>query len=57
MKFNKYYFYLGATGRGTPELCGVEGRVDIITTTFGKALGGALGGCTSGRKEIIEMLR
>ena len=49
--------YLGANGRGTPELCGVEGRIDIITTTFGKALGGASGGCTSGRKEIIELLR
>lgn len=49
--------YLGATGRGTHELCGVKDRVDIITTTFGKALGGALGGCTSGRKEIIDMLR
>ncbi len=49
--------YIGATGKGTPELCGVMGRVDIITTTFGKALGGASGGCTSGRKEIIEMLR
>ncbi len=49
--------YIGATGRGTPEHCNVMGRVDIITTTFGKALGGASGGCTSGRKEIIEMLR
>lgn len=49
--------YIGKTGRGTPEHCGVTGRVDIITTTFGKALGGALGGCASGRKEIIEMLR
>jgi glycine C-acetyltransferase len=49
--------YLGPNGRGTPELCGVEGRVDIITTTFGKALGGANGGCISGRKEIIELLR
>ncbi len=49
--------YLGARGRGTAELCGVEGRVDIVTTTFGKALGGASGGCTSGRREIIEMLR
>ncbi len=48
---------IGATGRGTPEHCGVMGRVDIITTTFGKALGGASGGCTSGKKEIIEMLR
>lgn len=49
--------YIGPTGRGTAEHWNVEGRVDIITTTFGKALGGALGGCTSGRKEIIEMLR
>lgn len=49
--------YIGKTGRGTAEYCGVMGRVDIITTTFGKALGGANGGCTSGRKEIIELLR
>jgi glycine C-acetyltransferase len=49
--------YIGENGRGTPEFCGVQGRVDIITTTFGKALGGANGGCTSGRAEIIEMLR
>lgn len=49
--------YIGASGRGTAEHCGVLGRVDIITTTFGKALGGANGGCTSGRKEIIELLR
>lgn len=49
--------YIGANGRGTAYACGVEGRVDIITTTFGKALGGANGGCTSGRKEIIELLR
>ncbi|RKX90832.1 MAG: glycine C-acetyltransferase, partial [Spirochaetes bacterium] len=49
--------YIGKSGRGTPEYCGVEGRVDIITTTFGKALGGASGGCISGRKEIIEILR
>nr|HPR17332.1 aminotransferase class I/II-fold pyridoxal phosphate-dependent enzyme [Candidatus Cloacimonadota bacterium] len=49
--------YIGKTGRGTSEYCDVMGRVDIITTTFGKALGGASGGCTSGRKEIIEMLR
>ena len=49
--------YIGKSGRGTPEYCGVEGRVDIITTTFGKALGGASGGCVSGRKEIIEILR
>ncbi|NQT59002.1 MAG: glycine C-acetyltransferase [Bacteroidetes bacterium] len=49
--------YIGKTGRGTPELTGTIGRVDIITTTFGKALGGASGGCTSGRKEIINLLR
>ena len=49
--------YIGETGRGTPEYWGVEDRVDLITTTFGKALGGASGGCTSGRKEIIELLR
>jgi len=49
--------FVGKTGRGTHEHCGVMGRVDIITTTFGKALGGASGGCTSGRKEIIDMLR
>lgn len=49
--------FMGKTGRGTPEHCGVEGRVDIITGTFGKALGGASGGFTSGRKEIIDLLR
>jgi glycine C-acetyltransferase len=49
--------YIGKTGRGTAEHCGVMGRVDIITSTFGKALGGGNGGFTSGRKEIIEMLR
>lgn len=49
--------FMGATGRGTPQHCGVEGRVDIITGTFGKALGGASGGFTSGRKEIIDLLR
>ena len=49
--------FVGKTGRGTHEFCGVMGRVDLITTTFGKALGGASGGCTSGRKELIEMLR
>jgi glycine C-acetyltransferase len=48
---------IGRTGRGTPEYRGVMGRVDIITGTFGKALGGASGGYTSGRKEIIQMLR
>jgi glycine C-acetyltransferase len=49
--------FLGATGRGSTEHCGVIGRVDIITGTLGKALGGALGGFTSGRREIIELLR
>jgi glycine C-acetyltransferase len=49
--------FLGKTGRGVPEHCGVMGRVDVITGTLGKALGGALGGFTSGRKEIIDMLR
>ena len=49
--------FMGATGRGTPEYCGVADRVDIITGTFGKALGGASGGFTSGRKEIIRLLR
>lgn len=49
--------FLGKTGRGVPELCGVMDRVDIITGTLGKALGGASGGFTSGRKEIIELLR
>lgn len=49
--------FLGKTGRGTPEYCNVMGRVDIITGTLGKALGGASGGYTSGRKEIIEVLR
>ncbi len=49
--------FIGKTGRGVPELCNVMGRVDIITGTLGKALGGAMGGYTTGRKEIIEMLR
>jgi glycine C-acetyltransferase len=49
--------FVGPTGRGTPELHDVRGRVDIITGTLGKALGGALGGFTTGRREIIEMLR
>jgi glycine C-acetyltransferase len=48
---------VGKTGRGTIEFCNVQGRVDIISTTFGKALGGASGGCISGRKEIVEILR
>jgi glycine C-acetyltransferase len=49
--------FLGKTGRGVPEYCGVMDRVDIITGTLGKALGGASGGFTSGRKEIIDILR
>ncbi|MBK9193764.1 MAG: glycine C-acetyltransferase [Flavobacteriales bacterium] len=49
--------FIGKTGRGAVEACGVTGRVDIITGTLGKALGGAMGGYTTGRKEIIEMLR
>jgi len=49
--------FMGATGRGTHEHCGVMGRVDIITGTLGKALGGGSGGYTSGRAEIVEMLR
>lgn len=49
--------FVGSTGRGTAEYCGVTGRVDIITGTLGKALGGASGGYTSGRKEIVDLLR
>ncbi|HRO75018.1 MAG TPA: glycine C-acetyltransferase [Crocinitomicaceae bacterium] len=49
--------FIGKTGRGVPEYCGVEGKIDIITGTLGKALGGAMGGYTTGRKEIIDMLR
>jgi glycine C-acetyltransferase len=49
--------FLGKTGRGTHEYRGVMGRIDIITGTLGKALGGASGGFTSGRKEIVDMLR
>lgn len=49
--------FVGATGRGTHELCNVIGRIDIITGTLGKALGGASGGYTCARKEIVEMLR
>ncbi len=48
---------IGKNGRGTAEYCGVSGRVDIITSTFGKALGGGVGGFTTGHKEIIELLR
>ena len=49
--------FIGKTGRGVPEHCGVMDRVDIITGTLGKALGGAMGGYTTGKKEIIELLR
>ncbi|MGZ5488604.1 MAG: glycine C-acetyltransferase [Candidatus Aminicenantales bacterium] len=49
--------FIGPTGRGTHEHCGVMDRVDLIVTTFGKALGGASGGCVAGRREIIEFLR
>ena len=49
--------FIGKNGRGTHEYCDVMERVDIITSTLGKALGGAMGGFTSGKKEIIEMLR
>ena len=49
--------FIGPTGRGTHEHCGAMDRVDLIVTTFGKALGGASGGCVAGRREIIEFLR
>ncbi|MBR2749016.1 MAG: glycine C-acetyltransferase [Firmicutes bacterium] len=49
--------FMGDKGRGTPEYCGVQDRIDIITGTLGKAMGGASGGYTSGRKEIIDLLR
>jgi len=49
--------YIGKNGRGTPEYYGLHGKIDIITTTFGKAMGGGNGGCASGKREIIEMLR
>ncbi|MCC6897584.1 MAG: glycine C-acetyltransferase [Polyangiaceae bacterium] len=49
--------FIGPTGRGTPEHCGVLSRVDVITSTLGKALGGASGGFTTGRREVIELLR
>ncbi len=49
--------FIGKTGRGTHEKCGVVGKMDVITTTFGKALGGASGGCVSGRREIVELCR
>jgi glycine C-acetyltransferase len=49
--------FIGRTGRGTHEHCGVVGKIDVITTTLGKAMGGASGGCVSGRKELVEMCR
>ncbi|UQA62338.1 glycine C-acetyltransferase [Polyangium aurulentum] len=49
--------FIGRTGRGTPEECGVLHRIDVLTSTLGKALGGASGGFTTGRKEIIDLLR
>ncbi len=49
--------FIGKTGRGTPEHCGVMKRVDMITSTMGKAMGGAAGGFTTGRRELIELLR
>ena len=49
--------FLGPRGHGTPEYCGVEGRIDILTGTLGKALGGGSGGYTSGRSEIVQLLR
>src|SRR5512135_560650 len=49
--------FIGRRGRGTHEHCGVLGRIDVITTTLGKALGGASGGCVSGRRELVEMCR
>jgi glycine C-acetyltransferase len=49
--------FVGANGRGTPEHCGVEGRIDIMTSTLGKALGGASGGYTVARREVVEWLR
>jgi glycine C-acetyltransferase len=49
--------FIGPSGRGTHEHCGVLGRIDLITTTLGKALGGASGGCLSGRRELVELCR
>jgi len=49
--------FIGRTGRGTHEHCGVFGKIDVITTTLGKALGGASGGCVSGRRELVELCR
>jgi glycine C-acetyltransferase len=49
--------FVGARGRGTPEACGVMGRIDILTSTLGKALGGASGGFTAARREVVDLLR
>lgn len=49
--------FMGKTGRGTPEHCGVMGRIDVLTSTMGKAMGGAAGGFTTGRREIVDILR
>ena len=49
--------FIGKTGKGTPEYCGVHGKIDIVTGTLGKALGGAMGGYTTGKKDVIDMLR
>ncbi len=49
--------FIGKTGRGTPEHCGVQTRIDVMTSTLGKALGGAAGGFTTGKREIVELLR
>jgi glycine C-acetyltransferase len=49
--------FMGRTGRGTHEHCGVMGRVDVITTTFGKALGGAMGGCIAASREVVDLMR
>jgi len=49
--------FMGTKGKGVHELCDVMGKIDVITTTFGKALGGASGGCVSGRRELIDLLR
>merc|ERR1712096_188822 len=48
---------MGKTGRGTPEVCGVQGQIDIINSTLGKALGGATGGYTTGPKAVVDLLR
>ena len=49
--------FIGDHGRGTPEVCGVEGRIDILTSTLGKALGGGAGGFTAAKQEVVDMLR